>query len=66
MIRWFSIDRSTLGGDATRRSAQRRRTRANFEMLAKELDELPDGPEKLAGYQRLAEARDWFLRAIEQ
>ena len=23
-------------------------------------------PEKTAGYQRLAEARDWFLRAIEQ
>ena len=65
MIKWFSMHRST-GGDENRRSAQRRRIRASFQTLGKELDELPDGPEKTAGYQRLAEARDWFLRAIEE
>ena len=65
MFKWFSMDRSNRG-DLNRRSAQRRRVAASFQMLAKELDELPDGPEKTAGYQRLAEALDWFLRAIEQ
>ncbi|MCY4056660.1 MAG: hypothetical protein OXG44_01530 [Gammaproteobacteria bacterium] len=65
ILRWFSTARSSAG-DTARRSAQRRRIHVSFESLARELQELPDGPERTVGYQRLAEAKQWFLLAVEE